>query len=154
MDRPLNALLELDADERADCAVCTDLLATAPVPGVLALAAAALAAWQWAAAAQPWPSPAAACGAATLGALLLERWLALRVALDARLFSRLASGNRSGLPRLDALDASLQRVLGRPPARPPRSLQARIAGARRLFRLHLAAVALVLLGAAAQAGLA
>jgi hypothetical protein len=147
---------QLSNDDRADCAVCADLLAMAPVPGALALVAAALAAWRWMAAPPPWPAPIVAAGLATLLAVLLERYLAVRVALDARLFHRLAQGAPAGLPGLQALDGSLQRVLGRRPAgpqgaHPPRGLAARLAGARRLHRLHLAAVVLVLAGTGATA---
>jgi hypothetical protein len=141
----------LSNDGRADCAVCADLLATAPLASPLALVAAALAAWRCMAAVPPWPAPLVAAGLATLVAVLLERYLAIRVALDARLLHRLTQGAAAGLPGLAALDGGLQRVLSRRPADPPRELAARLAGARRLHRLHLAAVALVLAGAAATA---
>jgi hypothetical protein len=141
----------LSNGDRADCAVCGDLLATAPLASPLALVAAALAAWRCMAPAPPWPAPLVAAGLATLVAVLLERYLAVRVALDARLLHRLAQGAAAGLPGLAALDGGLQRVLGRRPAHPPRELAARLAGARRLHRQHLAAVALVLAGTAATA---
>ena len=68
----------------------------------------------------------------------LERYLAVRVALDARLFDRLADGS---LGDLQCLDGALQRVLAVPASKAGRALASRIAGTRRLARLHLAAVA-------------
>ena len=120
--------------DRAACAVCADWLATAPVLSLVA-----------------WLGVAAAlAGLATGGAphpvLLLvplaiaERYLAVRVALDARLFHRLADGS---LHTLAHLDAGLQQVLGVPPAKAGRPLHARIAGARQLYRWHAAAAALL-----------
>lgn len=63
-------------------------------------------------------------------------WMAVRVRLDALLFDQLA---RSDGPWQDAssLDGSLEGVLAvrRHPAGGERGMQARIAGARRLYRL-------------------
>lgn len=127
----------LTDDERADCAVCAALLYASGVWQWLALVAVPLGA---AAAALPAPRPA---GLVALAALALaERWLAGRVALDARLFDRLAAGALS-LDGLDGLDGALRRVLAVPAAKARRPLAPRIAGAKRLAALHLAAVGLL-----------
>ncbi|WP_077032657.1 hypothetical protein [Pelomonas sp. KK5] len=75
-----------------------------------------------------------------------ERYFAYRIALDRRLFEALADGRIVSLPLLDdALDA-----LGlRKPAPLTRSLDERIAGTRRLLKLHAVVVALQLLAALA-----
>ena len=120
--------------ERAACAVCADWLATSPVLGLVA-----------------WFSVAAAlAGLATGGAphpvlllvplALAERFLAVRVALDARLFDRLATGS---IASLDDLDAGLQQTLSVPAAKAGRPLAPRIAGARRLYRWQLLATVLI-----------
>lgn len=131
--------LPLGSADRAACAVCADWLATATVSAVAAGASAA----------------AALAGVATGGAphplvlllplLLAERYLALRLALDARLFARLADGT---LPDLGALDAGLMRALNVDAAKAGRPLVARIAGARRLHRWHMAVALLCALAAA------
>lgn len=126
----------LTPSDRAACAVCADWLGTAPALSLVAWLAVA----------------AALAGLATGGAphpiLLLmplavaERYLAVRVALDARLFDRLAVGS---LATLDDLDAGLQQVLAVPAAKAGRPLAPRIAGARRLHRLHAVTVVLIAL---------
>ena len=73
---------------------------------------------------------------------IAERYLAVRVALDARLFDRLAVGS---LATLDDLDAGLKQVLSVPAAKAGRPLAPRIAGARRLHRLHTVTVVLIAL---------
>lgn len=118
----------LGSADRAACAVCADWLATATVSAGAAGASAA----------------AALAGVATGGApqpllvllplLLAERYLALRLALDARLFARLADGT---LPGLGALDAGLAGALNVGAAKAGRPLATRIAGARRLHRWHI-----------------
>ncbi len=65
-------------------------------------------------------------------------WLCLRLRLDARLFADLAAGRTSGA----ALDATLARVLGRPPRM--RDMADRLAGTRRLCLRLLVAAALSL----------
>jgi len=120
--------------ERAACAVCADWLATSPAVGLVAWFAVA----------------AALAGLATGGAphpvLLLvplaiaERFLAVRVALDARLFDRLATGS---LASLDDLDAGLRQTLSVPAAKAGRPLAPRLAGARRLYRWQSVATALI-----------
>ena len=119
-------------EDRADCAVCAALLHASRVWEHLALAATLLGA---VAASLPVPRVAVLIGLAVLAAL--ERYLAVRVAIDARLFDRLADGRLGDLPRLDG---ALQRVLAVPASKAGRALAPRIAGARRLARLHLAAV--------------
>ena len=120
--------------ERAACAVCADWLATSTTVGLVAWFAVA----------------AALAGLATGGAphpvLLLvplafvERYLAVRVALDARLFDRLATGT---LASLGDLDAGLRQTLSVPAAKAGRPLDARIAGARRLYRWQTVATVLI-----------
>jgi len=73
---------------------------------------------------------------------IAERYLAVRVALDARLFGRLADGT---LMTLDDLDAGLQQVLAMPAAKVGRPLAPRIAGARRLYRWQIVTVVLIVL---------
>ena len=124
----------LTDDERADCAVCAALLYASGVWQGLALVAVLLGA---AAAALPVPRLPWLIALAAL--TLLERWLSGRVALDARLFDRLAAGGLS----LDGLDGALRRVLAVPTADARRPLAPRIAGAKRLAALHLAAVGLL-----------
>jgi hypothetical protein len=141
----------LSPTERAACAVCADALATHRLWGALALGC-GLAVLLLSLAV---PVPGGRLGVAhpfwPLPALLvlstLERFLASRVQLDARLFDRLARGE---LPCLAELDTGLQQVLGVPAARAGRPLAPRIEGARRLYRLHLgAAAALALLALSA-----
>jgi len=122
--------------ERAACAVCADWLATSTAVGLVAWFAVA----------------AALAGLATGGAphpvLLLvplavfERFLAVRVALDARLFDRLATGS---LASLDDLDTGLQQTLSVPTSKAGRPLAPRLAGARRLYRWQTVATALIVL---------
>jgi len=126
----------LTPSDRAACAVCADWLGTAPALSLVAWLAVA----------------AALAGLATGGAphpivllvplAVAERYLAVRVALDARLFDRLAVGS---LATLDDLDAGLQQVLAVPAAKAGRPLAPRIAGARRLHRLHAVTVVLIAL---------
>lgn len=120
----------LGPTDRAASAVCADWLATSRVSAAAAAASAA----------------AAFAGVATGGApqpllllaalLLAERYLALRLAFDERLFARLAEG--ASLADLAALDSGLQQVLALPAAKAGRPLPERIAGARRLHRRHMA----------------
>ena len=124
----------LTDDERADCAVCAALLHASRVWQWLALVAVPLGAT-----AAALPAPRLAWLVALAALALLERWLAGRVALDARLFDGLAAGGLS----LDGLDAALRRVLAVPAGKMRRPLAPRIAGARRLAALHLAAVGLL-----------
>lgn len=133
----------LDADARARCAVAAALLHGGRITAGLALLAAAglgLAVLPLPGRTPPpWPLVATA-----LLLLLVERYLALRVALDARLFDDLAGGRCADLA---TLDRALQQVLAVPAAKGGRSLHARIGGAQRLLGLHaLATAALLLMG--------
>lgn len=86
---------------------------------------------------------AIALGAALLG--LIERYFALRLRLDAGLFADLASGRIADLASLDEGLAAIGARTGTPtssPIDPPRALDDRIAGCRRLWRRHLVAVVL------------
>ncbi|WP_326535207.1 hypothetical protein [Pseudorhodoferax sp.] len=64
---------------------------------------------------------------------LPERYLALRLRLDERLFDRLAQG---GVESLAALDAALARLGLRSAAGVPRGLDERLLGTRRWMRRH------------------
>lgn len=129
---------ELSAAERAACAVCADWLATGALwshAALLAMLSVLLAA-------------ATGTGLGSMSGVLIvllvlgaiERCVALRVALDARLFDRLARGDVRGLP---ALDAALQQVLSVAAATPRRGVPARIAGAQRLYRAQVLATLLL-----------
>lgn len=123
----------LDADARARCGVAAALLHGGRVGGGLALLAAAAVLLMPGRVAPSWPSAVAA-----VLLLFVERYFALRVALDARLFSDLAHGRCTDLP---TLDRALQQVLHVPAAKGGRSLDERIHGAQRLLRLQLLATA-------------
>ena len=139
----------LDADQRGACAVVADLLAGGRLWSLPSLAGIAVAGWT-VPQLQAWPLPLRAATLLALGLLLAaERYLAVRVALDARLFDRLARGAApGGLDSLAALDRALVHQLGMPPAKAGRPLAPRLAGARRLYRLHWSAALLCV----AQAG--
>lgn len=138
----------LSAHARAGCAVCADLLATAP--------------WWWALAL--WglgglTVRGLSCGqrvwvaGAALG-LLAQVYCSVRVALDARLFARLARPGGGGLADLSVLDHALAPLRGAAaPSGPVRPLQDRLVGAQRWYRRHAGlSVALALLAAAAWGG--
>ncbi|MCW7537531.1 hypothetical protein OOT46_06655 [Aquabacterium sp. A7-Y] len=136
-------LAELAPQQRHDCAVLADLLASAGRWDIVVLGSVLLGGWALA----QGPMPGALF--AGLGLLLAERYLAVRLSLDQRLFERLALGS---LPGLAALDGSLTRLFALPEAKAGRLLAARFAGTRRLWRLHLASVlALAALAAVALA---
>lgn len=122
----------LDADARARCAVAAALLHGGRVGGALALLAAA--AWLVLMSGRGAPSGPPAAAAVLL--LFVERYAALRVALDGRLFSDLAAGRCADLA---TLDGALQQVLRVPAAKAGRPLDDRIRGAQRLLRLQLLA---------------
>ncbi|WKB53923.1 hypothetical protein [Eleftheria terrae] len=136
----------LPEQDRCDCAVTADFLATSRCWDGLAAGSAALAAWLLArqAPAAGWPA------AMLLLALGIERYLAVRLSLDRRLFERLARAEGLCLATLDAALAAHFRL---PPHKVGRALAPRIAGARRLYRAHVAAaLALSGLALAALAG--
>lgn len=130
----------LDAQARAQCAVCADLLAAASVwswvgPLVLVGLAAAI---LMAGASGGGVAGVTLCWWAALMVWLAERYVALRIGLDARLFDRLSRGEASGgLRSLPLLDGALQQVLGVPHHRSGRSLDERLSGAQRWWRRQL-----------------
>ncbi|MDO9402820.1 MAG: hypothetical protein Q7T87_02180 [Polaromonas sp.] len=67
---------------------------------------------------------------------LVERYLALRIRLDAGLFDGLASGAISSVGVLDASLAQLGLRQAPLPSAPARSLEDRVRGARQLTRQH------------------
>lgn len=122
----MNDTTRLSAPDRAACAVVAAAMHGAAgwslVAGLTALAVLAAVV-----------NRGAATGAlAVLVPLVVaERYAAWRVALDARLFDRLANGE---LPDLAELDGALQHVFAVPATKAGRALPERIAGARRLLR--------------------
>lgn len=134
----------LGEQERARCAVCADVLATASVwsaAGPLMLFGMGLSvglAWHWGRDV----STVALCWWVALLAYLTERYVAVRVKLDAMLFDRLSRGQApGGLPSMVALDGALLAVLGVPAHRRGRCLDERLRGAQRWWRLHLCLIA-------------
>lgn len=89
---------------------------------------------------------------ATVLSGLAELYLAMRVGFDAALFRAVA--NASGEPNFVALDDALARLDLLPPAKRGRPADARIAGARRLFRWQITAFVFQLLCLAIGAGVA
>jgi hypothetical protein len=119
--------------QRADSAVCAAVLSTA---------------WVWcgltlmcglAGLSLVWRAGPLWSVAASLPVWLGVAWLAMRVAVDARLFTCLAQAD-GVLGDAAGLDGALMRAVGRPPAE--RDLTARIGGAMRLYR-QLVALSLV-----------
>lgn len=161
-DSDARAQAALTAAERAACAVCADTLATGRVWAVASLFAGGVVLTGQALAA----AGGAALCSATRPALFVAVWvavwvamlvcgaasayLALRVALDARLFDRLARGDSrgdsgcdaGGISSLPLLDGALQQVLSVPAHQAGRSVDARIAGALRLWRAQAGVTAL------------
>lgn len=127
----MNGVDPLNAEERAACAVCADWLATGKVWSQAALLAVLAVLIAAATGSRLGGSPAVLM--ALLGLFVAERYLAVRVLLDARLFDRLARGDLAGL---GSLDAGLRGVLALGPEKAGRSLPPRIAGARRLYSAH------------------
>lgn len=134
---------QISTAERADCALCADWLSTVWVWSQAALLA--MLCIVIAAADGEFVSPIGII--ALLVVSILERALAVRVALDARLFDRLARNELGGLP---TLDAALQRVLDVPLQKLGRDLPGRIAGAKRLYWFHVSS-SLLLIGLAGAA---
>lgn len=128
----------MTAQERAQCEVLAAWLHALArlAPVALLIAAAALAALVF----DRWHALAGGATAAFAAAALLlvpERYFALRLALDARLFQALAAGRVASLADLDGALAALHL---RKQAQATRSLAARIAGTRRLARGYLVTV--------------
>lgn len=143
-DRALRATLL--PDDRAACAAMARLLQSGALLAYLGLATTTLAA-----AVLLLKSGIGVAADAFLAAALLagvaDRYYALRVRLDAGLFSELAQGRIASLP---ALDAALARVGLRKPGTATRSLDDRLQGAKGLLTRHVAVVglqAMMLLGA-------
>lgn len=121
----------LSDNERARCAVVARRLDAAQALAQLALVCIAVTLIGLAVGA--WREEHLAIGLAAIALGLVERNFALRIRLDAALFSDLAAGR---IATLDALDAGLASIGA--PARAARSLDDRIAGCRGLWRRHLA----------------
>lgn len=83
--------------------------------------------------------PASAALATALTAGLVERYLAVRLALDAHLFDALARGRIADLATLDEALAALSLA---PPEKAGRALAQRTSGALRLARWHTGVVVL------------
>lgn len=124
----------LSPTERAACAVCADFLATSRHWSTLAWALVLLALMGLALQSSPWGERQWAWLIALLVVAFIERYLSVRVALDARLFGRLAD---TTLPSLQALDSTLLQVFAARGQKTGRALAQRIEGARRLYRCQL-----------------
>lgn len=125
--------------------------------GALAAFSLLLSALAWAALATSvagWRPPGgpvlAALGAAALLGLA-ERYLAVRLAIDAQLFGDLARGT---VADLSVLDQALAQLALAPPAKAGRTLTERTAGALRLVRWHSRVVGLQLVLLLAAAAIA
>ena len=121
-------------NERARCAVIARRLDAAQSLAQLALVCIAVTMIGLAVGA--WREERLAIGLVATALGLVERYFALRIRLDAGLFSDLAAGR---IATLGALDAGLASIGA--PARAARSLDDRIAGCRGLWRRHLAVAA-------------
>lgn len=78
---------------------------------------------------------------AVLALAVVERVLALRVNLDARLFESLANGDLPSLRRLDETLVDIGLVAPIEASAPTRDLPSRLAGTRRLTAMHAVSVA-------------
>ena len=94
-----------------------------------------------------WTQPAFAAVAVAAG--FAQTWFAIRVGFDAALFHRLA-----GTGDFAAIDAALAALGLVPPGKAGRPGEARVAGARRLFRFQILALAVQLLCLLSVAGVA
>ncbi len=124
----------LSPAERAACAVCADFLTTSRRWSVLAWGLVLAALMGLALHASPWGDRQLVWLAALFVLALIECYLSVRVALDARLFDRLADAT---LPSLQDLDNALLQVFVVRGHKAGRALAPRIAGARRLYRWQL-----------------
>jgi len=132
-----DASAPLSAQERAHCATLAALLAGHGALGLWGLLLSALA---LATLCLGTASGLAALGFAATALLgLPERYLALRLRLDERLFGDLVAGR---IPNLPALDQALGQLgLRKAAAAAVRPLADRLHGARRLMRRHASIVA-------------
>lgn len=126
----------LDGGQRALCATTASWLEASRMLAFPALASAALAALHLAHGGALWTV------AALVWLLVLaERYLALRLVFDARVFDALAQGH---IETLADFDHSLRPLgLGRQVCG-ERGLEARVSGAARLWRMHVAVILLQL----------
>lgn len=127
----------LDTHDRARCAVVARRMGATQPLDMLGLACTAVMLLGMAAGAWRNEDLVLALATALLG--VAERYFALRLRLDAGLFADLANGRIADLAALDAGLAAIGVRTGAP-TEPPRPLEARIAGCRRLWRWHLAVV--------------
>ncbi len=139
----MNTSLALNADaldpvDRARCAAMSGWLATASVTGALTLCCAVVIALGYMA--HAWRDEAMGFALLVLALTPLERYLALRLRFDAELFADLASGQ---IADLAALDAGLATLGVRKTPQPPRTLDDRLRGSRRLWRFHAAVAILI-----------
>jgi hypothetical protein len=121
----------IDPADRALCALTADLLRASGLLAWWGLALGGIASLALAVAHPP-PAPGLLLALTALLALP-ERYLALRVRLDARLFARLADGT---LESVELMDHALTRLRLRPAAAAPRPIADRALGARRLMLRH------------------
>lgn len=126
----------LDSGQRALCATTASWLGAVRTLAFPALASVALAALHLAHGGALW-----LLAALVLLLVLAERYLALRLAFDARVFDALAQGHIESLAHFDT---SLHRLGFGRQVRGERDLGARIRGAMRLWRVHVAVVLLQL----------
>ncbi|MDR1967619.1 MAG: hypothetical protein LBQ32_02855 [Burkholderiaceae bacterium] len=124
--------------DRALCTLTADLLRTDGVLARWSLALSCIACLTLALAHARLPTLAWLILLATALIALPERYLALRVRLDALLFARLAGGT---LDTPEHIDHAFARLHLRPAASQPRALADRAVGARRLMLRHGALVA-------------
>jgi hypothetical protein len=134
----MSTIHALHAEDRARCAAMSRWLAAASVLGALALCCALVVALGYIA--QAWRDAAMGFALLVLALTPVERYLALRLRFDAGLFADLASGR---IADLTALDAGLATLGVRNTPQSPRTLDDRLRGSRRLWRLHAAIVALI-----------
>lgn len=125
----------LDAHDRARCATMSRWLGASSVLGALALCCAFIIALGYLA--HAWRGSMMGFTLPVLVSTPFERYLALRLRFDAGLFADLAAGR---IADLAGLDIGLTTLGIR---KPPRTLDERLTGSRRLWRLHAAAVVLI-----------
>jgi len=127
----------LDAADRARCATMARWLEASSTLGALALCCAVVAALGTLA--HAWRAAALGFALLALASTPVERYLALRIRFDAGLFADLASAR---IGELAALDAGLAALGIGKSRQPPRTLDDRLEGSRRLWRRHALVVGL------------
>ncbi len=128
---------ELDAEDRARCAAMARWLEAASTLGALALCCAVVAALGTLA--HAWRDAALGFALLALASTPVERYLALRIRLDAGLFADLASARIDDLAALDAGLSALGICKG---GSSLPTLDDRLEGARRLWRRYALIVGL------------